>query len=126
MDDFYLIVESKQYAKYCLCAIEDFVNTLNLELNGKTQIIPFKNGIKFCGFHTYVTKDGKVIRKLTNEKKRKAKKKYRKMAKMVKENKLSKGKFLESYESWKNHISHGNCVKFTYEMDKMIDEILSS
>ena len=109
-----------------MCAIEDFVNTLNLELNGKTQIIPFKNGIKFCGFHTYVTKDGKVIRKLTNEKKRKAKKKYRKMAKMVKENKLSKGKFLESYESWKNHISHGNCVKFTYEMDKMIDEILSS
>lgn len=73
MDDFYLIVESKQYAKYCLCAIEDFVNTLNLELNGKTQIIPFKNGIKFCGFHTYVTKDGKVIRKLTNEKREKRK-----------------------------------------------------
>ena len=50
----------------------------------------------------------------------------RKMAKMVKENKLSKEKFIESYESWKNHISHGNCIKFTYEMDKMIDEILSS
>lgn len=48
------------------------------------------------------------------------------MAKMVKENKLPKEKFLESYESWKNHISHGNCVKFTYEMDKMIYEILSS
>ena len=56
-----------------MCAIEDFVNTLNLELNGKTQIIPFKNGIKFCGFHTYVTKDGKVIRKLTNEKREKRK-----------------------------------------------------
>ena len=66
MDDFYLIVESKQYAKYCLCAIEDFVNTLNLELNGKTQIIPFKNGIKFCGFHTYVTKDGKREKRKRN------------------------------------------------------------
>lgn len=35
MDDFYLIVESKQYAKYCLCAIEDFVNTLNYEMSQK-------------------------------------------------------------------------------------------
>ncbi|MFQ7192677.1 MAG: reverse transcriptase domain-containing protein [Megamonas funiformis] len=125
MDDFYLIVESKDYAKDCLENIKSFIGILNLELNGKTQIIPFKNGIKFCGFHTYVTKDGKVIRKLTNEKKRAAKKKYRKMAKLVRENKLSKEKFIRSYESWKNHVSHGNCVKFTYKMDKMVSEIIT-
>ena len=96
-----------------------------LKLNGKTQTIPFKNGIKFCGFHSYVTKDGKVIRKLTNEKKRAAKKKYRKMAKLVRENKMSKEKFIRSYESWKNYVSHGNCVKFTYKMDKMVSEIIT-
>lgn len=125
MDDFYLIVESKEYAKFCLEYIELFIETLGLKLNGKTQIIPFKNGIKFCGFHSYVTKDGKVIRKLTNEKKRAAKKKYRKMAKLVRENKMSKEKFIRSYESWKNHVSHGNCVKFTYKMDKMVSEIIT-
>lgn len=76
MDDFYLIVESKQYAKQCLNCLYDFIDTLNLELNGKTQIIPLKNGIDFCGFHTYVTKDGKVIRKLRNENKRAAKRRY--------------------------------------------------
>lgn len=52
MNDFYLIVQSKEYAKWCLLAIYEFVHSLGLELNGKTQIIPFKNGIKFCGFHT--------------------------------------------------------------------------
>lgn len=125
MDDFYLIVQGKEYAKWCLDAIYEFVHTLGLELNGKTQIIPFKNGIKFCGFHTYVTSDGKVIRKLKNENKRAAKKKYKKMVGLVKRGKLSKEKFYESYNAWKNHISHGNCVKLAYEMDRYVEELFN-
>lgn len=124
MDDFYLIVESKEYAKECLRNIIGFLDTLHLEVNGKTQIIPFKNGIKFCGFHTYVTKNGKVIRKLTNDKKRAAKKKYKKMVSLVEKGKLSEEKFKESYESWKNHISHGNCIKLGFQMDQYVEELL--
>lgn len=123
MDDFYLIVQDKEYAKWCLSAIYEFVHTLGLELNGKTQIIQFKNGIKFCGFHTYVTSDGKVIRKLKNENKRAAKKKFKKMIGLVKHGKLSEEKLYESYNAWKNHISHGNCVKLSYEMDKYIEDL---
>lgn len=123
MDDFYLIVQNKEYAKWCLEAVYEYVHTLGLELNGKTQIIPFKNGIKFCGFHTYVTSSGKVIRKLKNENKRTAKKKLKKMVRLVKDGKLSEGKFYESYNAWKNHISHGNCVKLGYEMDRYIEEL---
>lgn len=124
MDDFYLIVESKEYAKWCLDGIREFVHSTGLELNGKTQIIPFKNGIKFCGFHTYVTSDGKVIRRLKNENKRAAKKKFKKMTYLVNKGKLSREKFNESYNAWKNHISHGNCVKLGYEMDKYIEGLL--
>ncbi len=124
MDDFYLIVENKEYAKECLKGINAFIDTLKLNLNEKTQIIPFKNGIKFCGFHTYVTPEGKCIRKLTNEKKRSRKKKYRRMAKLVVMGKLPESKFWESYYSFKNHISFGNCIKFGYELDKMVNEIL--
>lgn len=124
MDDFYLIVETKEYAKFCLQSIGEFIDTLNLKLNGKTQLIPFKNGIKFCGFHTYVTKDGKIIRKLTNDKKRYAKKKYKKMARLVTDNKIELEDFMKSYSSWKNHISHGNCIKLSYEMDLYIEKLL--
>lgn len=123
MDDFYLIVQDKEYAKWCLDVIYEFVHSLGLELNGKTQIIPFRNGIKFCGFHTYVTLDGKVIRKLKNENKRAAKKKFKKMVGLVKSGGLSKEKFYESYNAWKNHISHGNCVKLGYEMDRYVEEL---
>ena len=124
MDDFYLIVESKQYAKQCLNCLYDFIDTLNLELNGKTQIIPLKNGIDFCGFHTYVTKDGKVIRKLRNENKRAAKRRYVKMAKLVVENKMKREDFDESYSSWRQHALHGNCKKFVNKMDMKIYQIL--
>ena len=120
MDDFYLITERKEHANWCLNAIKEFILTLGLEPNGKTQIIPFKNGIKFCGFHTYVTHDGKVIQKLSNENKRAAKKKFRRMALLVSEGVLCKEKFDESYESWKNHISYGNCKKLGYDMDKYL------
>lgn len=126
MDDFYLIVESKDYAKYCLQAINSFVESLDLELNSKTQIIPFKNGIKFCGFHTYVTNEGKVIRKIKNENKRAVKKKYKRMARLVNEGKMSKEKFYESYNAWKNHISHGNCIKLGYEMDMYIKRLFET
>ena len=121
MDDFYLIVERKEYATYCLDAIYDYVDTLKLKLNGKTQIIPFKNGIRFSGFHTYVTKDGIPIRKLLNSNKRAAKKKFAKMVKLVNNGKLSKEDFDESYKAWKNYISHGNCIKLAYKMDEYIN-----
>lgn len=124
MDDFYLIVESKEYAKWCLDGIREFVHSTGLKLNGKTQIIPFKNGIKFCGFHTYVTSGGNVIRKLKNENKRAAKKKFKKMTYLVNKGKLSREKFDESYNAWKNHISHGNCMKLGYEMDKYVRGLL--
>ena len=37
---------------------------------------------------------------------------------------LQKEKFDESYLAFKNHISHGNCVKFGYELDQMVNGIL--
>lgn len=123
-DDFYIIVQNKQYAIWCLNVIKEFVNTLKLELNNKTQLIPFKNGIKYCGFHIYITHDGKCIRKLANEKKRLIKKRYRKKAELVRQGKLSIDKYTRSYNSCRSHFSKGNCVKFTYEMDKYIKQII--
>lgn len=123
MDDFYLIHPSKEYLKYCLEIITEYLNTLDLTLNGKTQIFPFKNGVSYLGFHTYITESGKVIRKLKNENKRNAQRKYRRMAKLVVQGKLSKEKFDSSYQAWENHISHGNCYKLAKQTDKIIQDI---
>ena len=124
MDDFYLIHQNKAYLKYCLEIITDHLKTLDLTVNGKTQIFPLKNGVNYLGFHTYVTTNGKVIRKLKNQNKRNAQKKYVKMAKLVVAGKLSADKFNASYNAWKNHISHGDCYKLGQLRDKKIMTIL--
>lgn len=125
MDDFWLIHQSKEYLEYCLYVLTEFLKTLGLEFNGKTQIFPMKNGVSYLGFHTYVTKSGMIIRKLLNQKKRNAKRKYTKMAKLVAGGKLSKKKFDDSYKSHKNHLSHGNCYKLAKMMEDSINTILS-
>ena len=124
MDDFYLIHPSKEYLKYCREIIVAYLETLELTVNGKTQIFPFKNGVSYLGFHTYITPEGKPIRKLKNQNKRNARKKFLRMAKLVAEGKLPKEVFMASYGAWKNHISHGNCYKLGLAMDNRIAEIL--
>lgn len=125
MDDFYLLHQSKEYLKHCLGVITEFLKTLDLELNSKTQIFPFKNGVSYLGFHTYITNTGKVIRKLKNQNKRNAQKKFLKMAKLVVAGGLSEEKFYDSYNAWKNHISHGNCYKLGCILDEKIKLVLN-
>ena len=123
MDDFYMMHPSKEYLKYCLEVITEYLSTLDLTLNGKTQVFPFKNGVSYLGFHTYITKNGEVIRKLKNENKRNAQRKYTRMAKLVAEGKLPPEKFIASYNAWKNHISHGNCYGLSKVMDSKFSTI---
>ena len=125
MDDFWLIHPSKDYLRHCLEAITEYLDTLGLTLNGKTQIFPFKNGINYLGFHTYITEDGHCVRKLKNQNKRNAQKKYVRMARLVVAGKLPEETFRRSFGAWKNHISHGNCYHLGRAMDRKINEILN-
>ena len=126
MDDYYLIHHDKKYLKQCLEYINEMVKSLGLSLNGKTQIAPFKCGIAFCGFHHYVTEEGKYIRKLKGENKRRIKKKVTLWARAVKKGKMTEKKFYEKYNAWKNHALHGNCIKLCYSMDLYVNKILKT
>lgn len=77
------------------------------------------------GFHTYVTTDGKAIRKLKGINKRHIKKELRKKSKLVKSGKMSMQKFNESYKSWKNHALHGNCIKLVQSMDEFVNSLFA-
>lgn len=124
MDDFFLIHHDKKYLKECLKAIDQLVYSFGLSLNGKTQIVPFRKGIGFLGFHHYMTPDGKYIRKLKGENKRRMKKKLRRWASAVKSGKMIEKKFYEKYGAWKNHALHGNCIKLCHSMDLYVEELL--
>ena len=124
MDDFYLIHPNKEHLKECLDKIENVVSNLKLSLNGKTQIMPFKQGIKFIGFHTYV-QDGEIVCKIRNEKKRNAYRKYKKMARLVVDGKLDLKKFDECYCAAKAHMTFGDCDRIISNLDRQIEQILN-
>ena len=126
MDDFYLIHPNKEYLQHCLEVIITYLETLDLTLNGKTQIFPFKNGVSFLGFHTYIAADGTPVRKLKNQNKRNAQRKFLRMAKLVAAGKLPLEKFRSSYTAWKNHISHGNCYSLAVSMDRKVEQIIDA
>ena len=125
MDDFYRIHHDKAYLKWCLNSIEEMVASLGLSLNGKTQICPFKCGVGFTGFHHYITSNGKYIRKLKGENKRRMRKKVRTWAKLVKDGRMTEQKFYEKYNAWKNQALHGNCIKLCQSMDLLVEKLLS-
>ena len=124
MDDFYLIHHDKAYLKYCLDCIWKMVESLGLSLNGKTQMCPFKCGLGFTGFHHYITADGKYIRKLKGENKRRMQKKIRTWTKLIKTGRMTEQKFCEKYNAWKNYALHGNCIKLCHSMDLLVEELL--
>lgn len=126
MDDFFLLSEDKEYLKFCLTKIKEYLYNLKLTLNNKTEIVPMKKGIKFLGFHTYLTEQGDVIRKLSGDNKRAIKKRLRKYAKLVKEGKMTHKQFSESYSSWKNHASHGNCYRLICSMDEFVNGLFET
>lgn len=120
MDDFYLLSDNKEYLQYCFVQIKSFLSKLYLTMNNKTEIVPMSKGIRFLGFHSYLTENGKVIRKLTGDNKRQIKKRLKNNARLVKEGKMSREKFDDKYKSWENHASHGNCYKLICSMDEFV------
>lgn len=123
-DDFFVISTDKDRLKQTLLSISSHLAQKGLSLNRKTEIVPIRKGIRFLGFHVYLTQDGKVIRKVYGEKKRAEKKKLRRCAKRVRDGKMTRQKFDEIYNSIMNHLSNGNCYHLRMEMDNMVRKIL--
>ena len=47
------------------------------------------------------------------------------MIKKVNAGRMSKEKFYERYNAWKNHALHGNCYKLCQSMDYMVEELIT-
>ena len=123
MDDFFLIHESKDYLKHCRREIERYIEGLGLGLNDKTNIFPLRHGIDFCGFHTYITDTGKVIRKVRKASKEKAKRKLRAQKKRLDKGEITIKDVKSSYQSWRNHAMHGNSYHLTKKTDRQFNKL---
>ena len=87
-----------------------------LELNNKTNIFPLQNGIDFCGFHTYLTKSGKVVKKLRYASIKRMKRRIRLWEKQYAAGEVSREKIMESFTAWEAHAKHGDTKQLRREM----------
>lgn len=117
MDDFIILVETKEEAKVLLERIEKFLNeNLNLELNTKSRYYPNKYGINFCGYRIFETH---VL--LRNRFKKHVSESIRLWEYLASHNKLNIPKMEQSWRSLKGHASHSNSFnyvrKYQYKFD---------
>ena len=117
MDNFTLFGRNKRKLRRLRELIEKWLAAHGLRLNGKTQILPLKNGIDFLGFHTYLTQTGKVVRKVRAKSIDNMKRKIRKFRGLVDSGKMTLDSVVQSYASWTGHISHGNTYHLRQNMD---------
>ena len=116
MDDFILLLKTKEEAKKVLKIIEKFLKEkLNLELNKKTRYYPNKMGCNFCGYVIYETHI--LLRKRS---KKNIKKKIKKWNKLYLEGKLNLHKVKLEWNSWNNHASHASSFNLRNRMYEKI------
>lgn len=120
MDDFILLLRTKEEAKFCLNEIDCFLhNHLDLSLNRKSKYYPSNLGIDFCGYKIFETHI--LLRKRF---KRKFKKSIRLWYKLKSQNKFYHTKFLLSLNSYKGHACHCNSYHFISKMELIIKNLV--
>lgn len=125
MDDFYIISNSTAFLEECRDTITEELAKLGMELHpDKTRIYPLKEGIRVLGFTFRLTDTGKVIRIINPENVKHERKKLYRMAQLVKEGRMTKGKMLECYRSWKAHAEKGNSYQLLKRMDEYVKSLL--
>ena len=117
VDDFTLLHHNKEYLNHCKKEIESHLAAIGLKLNPKTQIFPLRQGVNFLGFRTYMTEQGKVIRKLRRDSLRRMKRKIKYFKRAFAERRMNYGEHIrQSVASWTGHARHGN----TYNLRRKI------
>jgi hypothetical protein len=116
MDDWYVICPDMATARKALELIRAEFTKLGLELNDKTNIFPLQNGIDFCGFHTYLTQSGKVVRKLRYSSIKRMKRRVRKWEEQYAAGEITREKIMESFAAWEAHAKHGDTGQLRKEM----------
>lgn len=124
MDDGYLIHDNKGYLKFCLHEIERICNELGIVLNRKkVQIIKLSRGFTFLKAKYFVTKTGKVIKKLPRKSITKQRRKLKKLRKMMDQGKITYEDAYASHQSWMAYAANFNSYRSVQSMTRLFNSL---
>ena len=119
MDDFILLLKTKQECIYTKKKIEEFLDkNLHLFLNDKSRYYPYKMGVNFCGYRIFTTH-----RLLRTSSKKKIKKDIKKWNHQYNNNSIDIKYVMQSLNSWIGHASHCNSYQLKEKVLKQCNFI---
>lgn len=124
MDDFYIIVRTKEEARRLLAEIREFIADLGLELNQKTGIFPLRNGIDLLGFHSYLTESGSVVQKLRKDGIERIQSRIRYWREAYQAGEITKEKIIDQFQGWDAHAAHGDTHALRQKYAEQVGEII--
>lgn len=124
MDDGYLISESKEFLQHCLSCIQQICDQLHIKLNTKkTKITKLSKGFTFLKCRFYLTKTGKVIKKIYKNSITKMRRKLKKLLPMMKDGILAYEDVYQMLQSWRSYAAHFKAWHTIKNMEALFDQL---
>lgn len=123
MDDFILVHSDKAFLQHCRAEIEEKLNALGLQLNGKTTLYPLRQGVKMLQWRFIVTDSGAIIRKMSKKKHGKQRRKLKKLIAKEQSGEYAPGTARESLVSYLANAARGDTYHERQKMIKFYKEL---
>lgn len=127
MDDGYILSDSKDFLVRCLESIKRICGDLGIKLNAKkTRIIKLSKGFTFLKCRFFLTKTGKVIKKIYKLSVTRMRRKLKKFAPMVEAGILTNEDVYQAFQSWRAYADHFDAWHTVQNMTKLYNSLFLS
>lgn len=124
MDDGYLISDSKEFLQDCLARIRAMCNVLGIKINEKkTQIVKLSHGFTFLKCRFYLTKSGKVVKKIYKKSVTKMRRKLKSLRFKMDGYKLTHADIYAAFQSWRSYAKHFDAWHSIRNMERLFDSL---
>lgn len=124
MDDGYLIHPSKEYLQNCLECIKAICEELDIKLNvKKTQIVKLTHGFRFLKVQFFLTKTGKIIRKLHRTSVVRMRRKLKAFHRRVAQGKMLVDDVWTSIQSWVSYAMNFDAYRTIQSIYALYDKL---
>lgn len=123
-DDGYLIHHSKAYLKHCLKVMIKICRILKVQLNPKkTQIVKISHGFKWLQARIYLTKTGKVVRKICKKSVVRMRRKLKSMCKKLEQGRMRFKDVYQSFQSWRGYARTFDAWNTVQSMGRLFNNL---
>lgn len=124
MDDFYILSDSQGKLEEILEWCGEYLNSIGLELNPKTEI--YYRSFDYLGFHFIMSNTGKVIMRIAKKKLVAKRRYFRKLIEKLGDGEITIERFEAAYFGWRAYASKAkNGRTQILNMDKYVDKYLA-